>query len=196
MSVRILYVYAVDQERIVLPEMFNVDYLMTGIGKCNAAYALTRRLCMHPEAYDMVLNIGTAGTLRFQVGDILFCNRFVDRDLEKLKDYGLTYGVDSLYDGVCLSHVGEDWIERGFIVNTGDDFVTSSQLVEGDVVDMEAYALAFVCQQMGVPFASVKYVTDEIGKNSLKHWEDKLSDARKGLSLYFEKMVDYGFGKY
>lgn len=144
----------------------------------------------------MVLNIGTAGTLRFQVGDILFCNRFVDRDLEKLKDYGLTYGVDSLYDGVCLSHVGEDWIERGFTVNTGDDFVTSSQPVEGDVVDMEAYALAFVCQQMGVPFASVKYVTDEIGKNSLKHWEDKLSDARKGLSLYFEKMVDYGFGKY
>ena len=49
---------------------------------------------------------------------------------------------------------------------------------------------------MGVPFASVKYVTDEIGKNSLKYWEDKLSDARKGLSLYFEKMVDYGFGKY
>ena len=46
--------------------------------------------------------------------------------------------------------------------------------IEGDVVDMESFALAFVCQQMNIPFFSIKYVTDVIGKNSIKEWEDKL----------------------
>ena len=35
---------------------------------------------------------------------------------------------------------------------------------------------------------AVKYVTDIIGQNSVKHWEDKLADARKGLGEFFEKL--------
>lgn len=193
---KILYVYAIEQEYIVLPEYISADSLMTGIGKSNATFELTRRLCGQPDAYDLVLNIGTAGTLHFQVGDILFCNRFMDRDFEKLKDFGLPYRTDSLYDGLWPSYIGGHSIKEGFMVNTGDDFVTSSEPVEGDAIDMEAYALASVCRRMNVPFVSVKYITDVVGQNSLKHWEDKLKDALKGLSLYFENLVDYGFGKY
>jgi adenosylhomocysteine nucleosidase len=35
----------------------------------------------------------------------------------------------------------------------------------------------------------VKYVTDVIGQNSVKHWEDKLAEARQGLSNFFEGLV-------
>ena len=66
--------------------------------------------------------------------------------------------------------------------------MTDAAGVEGDVVDMEAYAEAQVCNELGIPFLSVKYVTDIIGQNSVKHWEDKLADARRGLSAYFEKI--------
>ena len=31
-------------------------------------------------------------------------------------------------------------------------------------------------------------VTDIIGQNSVKHWEDKLADARKGLGAFFESI--------
>ena len=51
---------------------------------------------------------------------------------------------------------------------------------------MEAFAEALVCKKMNLSFVSVKYVTDIVGKNSLKAWEDKLSDARKGLQRFFE----------
>jgi len=37
---------------------------------------------------------------------------------------------------------------------------------------------------------SVKYVTDIIGQNSVKHWEDKLADARQGLSHYFNVLKE------
>lgn len=38
----------------------------------------------------------------------------------------------------------------------------------------------------------VKYVTDIIGQNSVKHWEDKLADARKGLGEFFEALGGAG----
>ena len=57
---------------------------------------------------------------------------------------------------------------------------------DGDVVDMEAYAQAQVCRELGIPFLAVKYVTDIVGQNSVKHWEDKLADARRDLTAYFK----------
>ena len=84
---------------------------------------------------------------------------------------------------------GKHWTEEG-ICNTGDGFLTELTHVSGDVVDMEAYAQAFVCRSKEIPFISVKYVTDIIGQNSVKHWEDKLVDARQGLSDYFNVLKE------
>jgi adenosylhomocysteine nucleosidase len=39
-----------------------------------------------------------------------------------------------------------------------------------------------------IPFISVKYVTDKIGENSIKHWEDKLADAREGLNSFLNNL--------
>jgi adenosylhomocysteine nucleosidase len=50
---------------------------------------------------------------------------------------------------------------------------------------MEAFAQAYVCKELGVPFLSIKYITDIIGENSVEHWENKLADARKALSEWF-----------
>ena len=58
------------------------------------------------------------------------------------------------------------------------------------MVDMEAYAQAFVCNSKEIPFISVKYVSDVIGQNSVKHWEDKLADARTGLSHFFNVLKE------
>ena len=55
---------------------------------------------------------------------------------------------------------------------------------------MEAYAQAFVCASKEIPFISVKFVSDVIGQNSVKHWEDKLADARTGLSHFFNVLKE------
>lgn len=127
--------------------------------------------------------MGSAGTVNHQVGDIFVCRKFVDRDMQKMKEFGLECEIDS---SALLEEKGfcKHWTENG-ICNTGDGFLTELTLINGDVVDMEAYAQAFVCRSKEIPFISVKYVTDIIGQNSVKHWEDKLADARQGLSDYF-----------
>lgn len=186
---RILVTYAVQGEftELKFPGMIGEDevqigYLRTGVGKVKSTYHLSEALrSVQP---DLVINVGTAGAIHHQVGDIFVCRRFIDRDMQKLVDFGLEYEIDSAellaQRGYCLHWQGEG------VCNTGDTFLTELSDVKGDVVDMEAYAQAFVCRAKNVPFISVKYVTDIIGQNSVKHWEDKLADARKGLGEFFE----------
>jgi adenosylhomocysteine nucleosidase len=71
------------------------------------------------------------------------------------------------------------------ICGTGDSFETGISKVSCNLVDMEAYALAKVCQKLGVRLISVKYITD--GANDTAHldWEENLLlGAQKLLALY------------
>ena len=81
------------------------------------------------------------------------------------------------------------WTESA-TCNTGDSFLTELTDIDGEVVDMEAYAQAFVCRAKEIPFISVKYVSDVIGQNSVKHWQDRLEDARAGLSHFFNVLKE------
>jgi adenosylhomocysteine nucleosidase len=165
-------------------EEVEVGYLRTGIGKVKSAFHLAEVL--NAGLPDLVINIGTAGTIHRQVGDVLVCRRFVDRDMQQVAALGLEWEIDS---SALLEERGycRHWTEAG-VCNTGDTFLTELGDVTGDVVDMEAYAQAFVCRAKNVPFISVKYVTDVLGQNSVKHWEDKLADARAGLNHFFNEV--------
>ena len=174
---KILVTYAVQGEFVEIkwPDV-EPYYIRTGIGKVKSAFHLAEAI--RQVQPDLVLNIGSAGTVNHQVGDIFVCRKFVDRDMQKLAGLGIECEIDSvalLENGTC---------------NTGDSFLTELTHVSGDVVDMEAYAQAFVCRAKEIPFISVKYVTDIIGQNSVKHWEDKLADARQGLSNYLNVLKE------
>lgn len=184
---KVLVTFAVKDELVEIkwPDA-ELYYLRTGIGKVKAAFRVSDAI--NQVQPDLVLNLGTAGTVNHQVGDILVCRRFIDRDLQKIRDLDLEYEIstaDLLQEkGYCSNWVGEA------TCNTGDSFLTELTDVDGDVVDMEAFAQAFVCQNKQIPFVSVKYVTDVIGQNSVAHWEDKLADARIGLSHFFNVLYD------
>ena len=188
---KILVTYAVQGEftelkfpGLIGEEEVHIGYIRTGVGKVKSAYYVSEVL--NQAKPDLVINVGTAGSIDCQVGDILVCRHFIDRDMQKLADMGLEYEIDSsallAEKGYCMHWAGEG------ICNTGDTFLTELSDVKGDVVDMEAFAQACVCRAKNVPFIAVKYVTDIIGQNSVKHWEDKLADARKGLGEFFEQI--------
>ena len=174
---KILLVYAIPEEKIEIniPNA-EVIYVETGMGKVNASMRLMRAICeYHP---DMVINAGSAGTLNHKVGDIIVCNRFIDRDLRKVTLDGVISEIEfEKFSNFSNSIWGT--------CNTGDSFITEGNDIEGDVIDMESYAEADVCREMGVPFVSVKYVTDIVGQNSSQEWFAKLADAREGLSAFF-----------
>ena len=177
---KILLVYAIPEEKIEIniPNA-EVIYVETGMGKVNASMHLMRAICEHHP--DMVINFGSAGTLNHKVGDIIVCNRFIDRDLRKVT----IDGVISEIEFEKLNFSNSIW----GTCNTGDSFITEGNDIEGDVIDMESYAEADVCREMGIPFVSVKYVTDIVGQNSSQEWFAKLADAREGLTAYFQSLV-------
>ncbi|MBP1616594.1 MAG: Nucleoside phosphorylase [Bacteroidetes bacterium] len=162
-----------------------IIYVFTGIGKAKAAMMLTKAIM--EEDPDLVVNIGTSGTLNHQVGDIFVCNRFIDRDFLTVQLPGIEYEI-GFQEVLADEDIIKNWISTNAtlgVCNTGDSFVTQAESICGDVVDMEAFAQAIVCKELSKPFLAVKYVTDIIGENSVKHWEDKLSDAREGLAHWF-----------
>lgn len=192
---KILFVYAIPEEKIEIniPNA-EVIYVETGMGKVNAAMKTMRAICeYHP---DMVINYGSAGTLNHNIGDIIVCNRFIDRDLQKVTLDGvvseITFDTETApcRDAINRISTWQQLMKRAKIVNgtcnTGDSFITSGADIEGDVIDMESYAMADVCREMGIPFVSVKYVTDVVGKNSVESWQEKLADARHGLTEFFK----------
>ncbi|MGN0033921.1 MAG: nucleosidase [Candidatus Limimorpha sp.] len=179
---KILLTYALDDERVDvrLPED-ELVYVETGVGKVRSAMSVMRAICQHNP--DLVINFGTAGTLRYNVGDIVLCNRFVDRDLRRIRLDGILSEIVFSTDIMPRLSNRADYV--GATCSTGDSFVTETAGVEGDVVDMEAFAQALVCREMDLPFLSVKYITDVVGRNSVEIWNDKLADAREGLSVFF-----------
>ena len=187
---KILVTYAIQGEFVEIkwPDV-EPYYVRTGIGKVKSAFHLAEAI--RQVQPDLVLNMGSAGTVNHQVGDIFVCRKFVDRDMQKMKEFGLECEIDS---SALLEEKGfcKHWTENG-ICNTGDGFLTELTHINGDVVDMEAYAQAFVCRSKEIPFISVKYVTDIIGQNSVKHWEDKLAisgeSGRKYNKAWFPTLV-------
>ncbi|MCD7902037.1 MAG: nucleosidase [Bacteroides sp.] len=185
---RILITYAIKEEfNPVYPEGLNIRYVITGVGKAKSAMKLTRVIMEYQP--DFVINIGTAGTLSHQVNDLFLCNHFIDRDYQSTKLPGIEYEIkDTTQNNILLNH----WLaeaEKTGVCNTGDTFVTEISAFQGNVIDMEAYAQALVCKEFQTPFLAVKYVTDIIGQNSVKHWEDKLKDAREALTQWIEEKL-------
>lgn len=184
---KILLTYAVKDEFVPVNLVeCTVKYILTGVGKTRSAMMLTKAIC--EEKPDLVINMGTAGTLTHSISDIFICHRFIDRDFQSVKLPGIEYEID-LTDK-CIKN---DIIQllplakaKTGTCNTGDSFVTEAESLEGDVVDMEAFAQAVVCKEFDIPFVAIKYVTDIIGQNSVNHWEDKLEDACKDLGNWLK----------
>lgn len=180
---RILLTYAIADEAPTWKSA-NVEVIpvLTGVGKANAAMSLTEAIMKHrPKA---VVNVGTAGTLRYAVGDILVCSRFIDRDLRPLTIHGLTTELRTTLPLPFCSLLAGKHSDATFTVATGDSFITDTRHAVGDVVDMEAFAEASVCTHFDLPFVAIKFVTDVIGQNSVAVWEEKLTQARAALTQF------------
>ena len=179
----ILVTYAIAAERVRIDFAgCQVRYCETGIGKVNAALAVYA--AVREQRPDFVLNVGTAGSATQAVGSILACGRFLDRDMEKVKEFGVPYWYDFSADLARIDLCR--WVDYSHVCNTGYSFVTEV-IAQADMVDIENFAVAAVCQREGIPLLSVKYITDRIGENSVQDWEDKLHEANVGLQAFFDR---------
>ena len=157
------------------------NVLYTGVGKINATYKLTERLTDYNWAKPkLVINYGTAGSRKIKKGQLVDCTKFIQRDMD-VTGLGFMKTQTPFENNIPIildfDHVEFNPIGRKVSCGSGDSFVEDRTNYYGEVVDMEAYALAKVCWLFGIPFISFKYITDGADKQSHKDWEDNLADG-------------------
>ncbi|MGN7247687.1 nucleosidase [Janibacter anophelis] len=151
----LLVVAAIAAEAAHVPD--DVEVLITGVGKTLAAVQVTRAICEHPHREDLVVvNIGTAGALRPEVTGLHEIGTVLNHDLsaEPIRRLGIDPRERLTLEG-----------GHGTVLASGDLFVTEPAVrdrlaEEAHLVDMEGYAIALACQELGVPVHLIKIVSD------------------------------------
>jgi adenosylhomocysteine nucleosidase len=184
----VVVVMALPAESAGVFEAARVPVLYCGVGKVNAAIALTRELRRYVHESrppPLVVNFGSAGSRTHAAGTLLACHEFVQRDMD-VTGLGFPVGITPFDEAPPrlgfeprFSHL------TAAVCGSGDSFATIDCEVECAVVDMEAYALAKVCWLEKAPFACVKYVTDGADDAAADHWRSNVHKAAEEfLSLY------------
>ncbi len=189
---RLLVVIALEVESQGLFAARGVQVLYTGIGKINAAMALTRELARYRhDALDLplVLNLGTAGSRHFARGTLVECHDFVQRDMD-VRALGFAAGHTPFDETPARLAFPRTFphLPAG-ICGSGDSFETGEPRVYCEVVDMEAYALAKVCHIEGARFACAKYITDGADETAASDWQESLSHASAAFWQLYEQVI-------
>lgn len=146
--------------------------VLCGTGKVNAAAATAALI--ERENPDCIVNFGLSGAVNGVIkGEIMLGSSFVEYDFD-LTPLGYKIGVkpqpvyvyaaDSALNGEISAKYPDI---RSGVFATGDRFVTDDDLrkmlideFNANCCDMETAAVASVCHDYGVPFASLRYMSD------------------------------------
>jgi adenosylhomocysteine nucleosidase len=191
----ILVVIALRIESSGVFEAAGVPVLFCGVGKVNAAIALTKELSRYVqqgEEMPLVVNFGSAGSRSFASGTLVACQEFVQRDMD-VSGLGFALGVTP-YDEAPSSLIFDPVFTHlpAGICGSGDSFATADIEVACAVVDMEAYALAKVCWHENARFACVKYVTDGADHTAAEDWQRNVHVAAEEFLQLFQSLQDSG----
>jgi adenosylhomocysteine nucleosidase len=147
---------------------FNIHY--SGLGMVNAASKLTELgVSLKPHR---VINLGTAGSFTLQPGTMVEVDGVVQRGnvISFIRERKKIDTISALPKATCGT---ADFVE-----------VEKSPNSLYHIMDMEALALAKVCEKLNIPFHSFKFITDSSDVNTLKDWKKNLGLAQTGfLSL-------------
>jgi adenosylhomocysteine nucleosidase len=191
----IVVVMALRIESSGVFEAAGVPVLYCGVGKVNAAIALTKELSRYAqqgEEMPLVVNFGSAGSRCFASGTLVACQEFVQRDMD-VSGLGFALGVTP-YDEAPSSLIFDPVFTQlpAGICGSGDSFATADIEVDCAVIDMEAYALAKVCWHENARFACVKYVTDGADHTAAEDWQRNVHVATDEFLQLFQSLQDSG----
>jgi adenosylhomocysteine nucleosidase len=179
---KILIVSAIEEEVESLSDNFEVT--LTGVGKINAAITLQTALLslqLQNKLPQVVVNYGTGGKAsdKVEVGKMYEIGKFLQRDMNvcqlNIKKYQTPFEENTFVENN----------RSGLICGTGDNFWTPDGTDDFDVVDMEAYALAVVCQRMNIPFRCFKYISDS---GDIDEWRKNVSEGAKTFESIMKEL--------
>ena len=173
-------------------QLDDYDVLYTGVGKVNATFSLTQKFGKYGShiPYDLIINYGTAGSRKIKKKQLVDCTKFIQRDMD-VTGLGFMRGETPFEQDppfiIQQQNVEFNPIGRNATCGSGDNFAEDKSQYYGEVVDMEAYALAKVCYLYDIPFISFKYITDGADEQAHEDWEANLAD---GIVEFKEKVLE------
>jgi adenosylhomocysteine nucleosidase len=174
-SLDILVVLALKEESQGLFEEAGIKPLYCGVGPIKAAHFLTRWIAEHRP--KRIINFGTAGSRKFEQGTLVECAQFIQR---------VPPGFSPLSSKVLKV---ESITHNPPVICGSADFIESAEPVTNcDVFDMEAYAMAFVCQSMQVKFNSIKFISDHSNENTVRDWKNNLNKSAQALVACYQEI--------
>lgn len=130
---------------------------------------------------DVIINLGTAGSTKFNRGEVVCCASFIQRDMEVTALGFQKFETPFEREAVVLENgLKIDGLPIG-VCGSGDQFEMEHINHEYNVIDMEAYALAKVAMLEDIPFISLKYISDGADGNAAEDWPIEVKKASKAL---------------
>lgn len=215
---RILFTAAVEEELKCAKILFEnrdleIDYSITGVGAVETVYQLSKLLSDSKSKYDLVVNIGIAGTFdkKYPLGSVVRVEREVfgdfgvessDGDFQSWFEYGLVNPNHHPYtEGALIAPILTPKIES-FLENLPAVKSVTNQRVSGrvstnnitlykfrpDIEVMEGAALFYVCIKEGVPFLELRAISNMVGERDKSKW--RISEAFASLKTVCQGLID------
>lgn len=162
-------------------DSLNLEILYTGVGKVNATLTLMRRLAQGAVP-SLIINAGSAGSHTLPAGHVVAARQFHQRDMDATA-MGFALGETPFESTILLDNGLAVPTIPNATCYTGDSFVTSAHpQLTLEVIDMEAYALAKVCDQLGHRFVCLKFITDGADGQAASDWASSVVMAADQLA--------------
>jgi adenosylhomocysteine nucleosidase len=165
-----------------------VILLETGIGSKQAAGAVQSLLQTHKV--DCLINFGSAGMIdeSLNVGDPFLVNEITDAESSKTISTNC-----QISEAICQFFTDQQIkYTRGHLITSPVPVASRSarsRLAEkynGGAVDMEAFAIARIAAEEGIPFAAIKMISDRANAMTrLQYWKNiPQVDRQLGKLMY------------
>ena len=179
-----------------------------GIGKVNAAIGTARLVQEHHP--DCILSTGLAGGIDSSLGvmDVVVGSQTVYHDVwcGMGNAYGQVQGMPERFDAhpvllQCVEGIAERetmQVKQGLIC-TGDQFITDREALsriknrfpDGLACEMESAAIAQSCHIYGIPFMSIRVISDTPGNtdNHQQQWDEFLASMGERSFLFMKQYL-------
>jgi adenosylhomocysteine nucleosidase len=174
MTGKILVLTAIDDELDKARAPDGVEVIYSGAGKVNASSAATLALLVLRPS--MVINYGTAGSVNEALSGLVEVAHVVQRDMiaMPLVPRGRTPYSSNL-DKLSSGFAGVTGGTGDYFDASGDPWLGENHI---DLIDMELFAIAHVCQRHTIPWRAFKFIAEDAD-----HWTD---DVGKGQDLFWD----------
>jgi len=178
-----LLAVALEEEAAYLWET-GLPILVMGVGKISTARSLT--FALSRSTPSCVWNLGTAGALKPGLAGTHVIGRVIQHDFD-------SEALLHLIGRVFAAPI--DFSTSGPVLATGDAFVSGGperRRLErlADLVDMEGYAVAEVCRELGVKCKLVKDVSDGACNSAAKSWRESVDECASRLASWVMNQIN------